>query len=646
MTEPDTSAPAVIPEVIAGPAWSVPKSILITNCLQRDFVGRLMEGASLPNLVHIGRNESERLLGEGGALIPFLSACYASDPADLAIIHVVDMHDPQLHRQHLERFKRHGVCGTEGAELIDVPSAKWYERPNTFIVPSTELNDFESSSILTVLRDLLEGRSLEDVAIGVVGVWTDAKVSYLLYDLSTRLGAQKLATCSTLTASKSVSEHFEALDRLGKMLGVEVFHSTNSFLRWLAPSCIVSSKEPGPAKVTFLEEPRKSEAWTAGRIAECDLLLSHMGTGELQLKPLNGGFSGSLALVAKGDDSTCVIKVGQREEIAGERFGNERIRRVLGDVVPRLIDYREGENLAAMKIELVGGSGADCDSEASLDTFQSLAQRAISGNVEQSWDELLESVLEQVLDRSLGRLYRAGEKDNFDLLEAYSFLDAYGAPRFAKSPVKNAAAIAEAMGFDSVRALLAEDLGSDCPFLDPETFYNSWLPGKTMMREVFASQVHADLNLANILVSCIPREGTLVNNWIIDFARLNRMPVLTDFAKIENDLSYIVWPIESEQAYRRACVIQNWRLHDFVLGISPAIPMNGAENSYMRMIRTLRNIAARIDDRGDEAWEAYRVALMRYSAHTLSFTEPNMSQRRLALAGTSMLGALIAESVS
>jgi hypothetical protein len=36
---------------------------------------------------------------------------------------------------------------------------------------------------------------------GWSGVWTEAKVSFLLYELSTRLGIDDLATCSALTAS-------------------------------------------------------------------------------------------------------------------------------------------------------------------------------------------------------------------------------------------------------------------------------------------------------------------------------------------------------------------------------------------------------------------------------------------------------------
>ena len=39
----------------------------------------------------------------------------------------------------------------------------------------------------------------DPLRVGVVGVWTEAKVSFLLYDLKTRLGIDELATCSALT---------------------------------------------------------------------------------------------------------------------------------------------------------------------------------------------------------------------------------------------------------------------------------------------------------------------------------------------------------------------------------------------------------------------------------------------------------------
>ena len=44
-------------------------------------------------------------------------------------------------------------------------------------------------------------------------------MSFLLYDLKTRLGIDELATCSALTANDSRAQHFNALSQLEKILG-------------------------------------------------------------------------------------------------------------------------------------------------------------------------------------------------------------------------------------------------------------------------------------------------------------------------------------------------------------------------------------------------------------------------------------------
>ena len=50
-------------------------------------------------------------------------------------------------------------------------------------------------------------------------------MSFLLYDLKTRLGIDELATCSALTASDSRAQHFNALSQPEKLLGVRCFES-------------------------------------------------------------------------------------------------------------------------------------------------------------------------------------------------------------------------------------------------------------------------------------------------------------------------------------------------------------------------------------------------------------------------------------
>ncbi|MBS0382187.1 MAG: isochorismatase, partial [Proteobacteria bacterium] len=72
-------------------------SILITDCLQRDFVGPIGRFDSLPNALHIGHDESRRLLGPLPAEAPVarVIAWAHQQPAhELLVVHVRDWHNP------------------------------------------------------------------------------------------------------------------------------------------------------------------------------------------------------------------------------------------------------------------------------------------------------------------------------------------------------------------------------------------------------------------------------------------------------------------------------------------------------------------------------------------------------------------------
>ena len=594
------------------------KGVLITQCIQRDFVRLLGPEDPLPNLVHVGRLEAERLVGTHGALLPFLEAAHAAP--DLAVIHVVDQHDPVRDAAHFDLFRAHCVAGTEGAEPVGPTGGK--------LVAAGDLNDFEQSSLVEALREV--GATAE-TPIGVIGVWTDAKVSFLLYDLCTRFGAKRLATCSGLTASRSIDAHWRALESLSAVLGVEVFHSPTSFLRWLDPGASLPRLAPKPARSPL---PAPSW-WTPAHVTERDALVAELAGSEgAALTPLGGGFSGAQVFIASDTTGARVLKIGTRDEIARERHGNERVARVLGDVVPNLLAYREGSLLAGMRVAL-----AESDEGASTPaTFK----RWYESDDSETMTELLEAALELALDRALGRLYRTAEKDNADLLTTYGFTDARGNPQFADSVCRNADAVAKENGAEHARGYLSQLSGA---WLAPADFY-ARIAGKALMREVHPSLVHADLNLANLLLSRRPGELVPSHLWIIDFARLGRLPNLTDFAKLENDLSYILCPADGDVAFNRVLRLQDARLSSSTLEVQlEPLATSPAERRYARLVTTLRRIAARMDPRGAEAMADYRVALLRYAAHTLGFDEPSARQRGLALLAVGRLSQTVAEAL-
>ena len=156
--------------------------------------------------------------------------------------------------------------------------------------------------------------------MGVVGVWTEAKVSFLLYDLKTRLGIDDLATCSALTASASRAQHFNALTQLAKILGVQCFESLAEFVDWLRPG----------SELALPQHPRGIEP----RIEVADgefvprltdrAIVAHLfrDSTEVDLEPISGGYSGALVWSATSHDALghrqapSVVKLGPNRSIA------------------------------------------------------------------------------------------------------------------------------------------------------------------------------------------------------------------------------------------------------------------------------------------------------------------------------------------
>src|SRR5262249_10304309 len=143
---------------------------------------------------------------------------WARSPGTDAIdpIHIRDWHDPRgpAPREHPQRVGAHCLPGSGGGPLILGVGERGIAAANRHIVDSLTLNDLEGTDLARQLDRIHHAHGDQPLHVGVVGVWTEAKVSFLLYDLKTRLGIDDLATCSALTASASRAQHFNALAQL------------------------------------------------------------------------------------------------------------------------------------------------------------------------------------------------------------------------------------------------------------------------------------------------------------------------------------------------------------------------------------------------------------------------------------------------
>jgi nicotinamidase-related amidase len=605
-------------------------TILITQCLQRDFVDPIGQDDPLPNLLHVGYAEATRLLGSeptAGPLAQLIDWSHSLPADEIEIIHIRDWHDPDDPAQHahLEQFGAHCLRGSDGARLVLGMDERAVGTTNERIVDSITLNDFEGTDLAQQLERIRHAHGDAPLRVGVVGVWTEAKITFLLYDLKTRMGIDELATCTSLTASASRAQHFNALSQLEKILGVHCFESLADFVDWLRPG----------AKLDIPNHSRSFEPRIVGGDVVAALrpedraIVAHLfrDSTEVHLEPLPGGFSAALVWRATSQDALgqrqapAVVKLGPNHLIAQERVGFEHIESVLGNNAPRVRGFVDLGDRAGLKYSYAAmGQGK-------VRTLQSM----FAANVAR---RRLMSGVRTAFEGILGPLYAAAHYERLPLFEHYAF-----SPQLAPKVRASVAGVTA----HSERAVLEFPGGLVLPNVCD--FYETFLANFALRMHDYhyVSYVHGDLNAANILVDAHQ------NVWVIDYFHAGRGHVLKDLAKFENDLLYLLTPIEDTAQLLEALAIT--RALGAVTDLKMALPACPDEVRSPRLVRAwevlrlLRRIAGTVchEDRNPVQLQ---VALLRYAVHTLSFEESTPLQKQWALAAACSLADQIARAVA
>lgn len=596
----------------------MPPSLLITQCLQNDFVKPLGRHEPLPNFLHVGFEEARRLMGddpgEGPVQRVMRWAGGTSDEA-LRIVHIRDWHraeDPSQHA-HLRQFGNHCLVDTEGAAFAFAFDAK--EQKHVDVVSSLGLNDF----VETELQSLLLPWQATRARVGLMGVWTEAKVSYLAYELRTRYPELEIAVSSALTASSSTAQHFVALDQLEKLLGVRVIASVGEFMEFLT-----GVAEDGPVKAVPSSRP-KLELDGCGTLAETDAALLRYvfrDCRSVRLRSLDGGYSGNLVLGSESVDAfghrqvPHVVKIGPRALIGRERSAFERIESVLGNTAPQVAAFADLGDRGAIKYRYASMGGG----------FSSTFQKLYQGGMEASG---IERILRRVFEEQLGRLYAAATREKVDLLSYYGFSSTW-APSVRKK--------VEALGGPPP----IEVAGRELP--DLGRFYAEEIDAlpKDGSGSHYFSYVHGDLNGANIIVDA------QANVWIIDFFHTHRGHVLRDLVKLENDLLYIFTPVSGPTELEEALKITDVLLA--VADLAEELPSPEAAGlsspALVRGYETLRFLRSFYPALIHEDRDPLQLLLgqLRYAVHTLSFHESDPLQKKWALATAALASRKITEA--
>lgn len=571
------------------------RKILITQCLQNDFVRPIRAFDALPNLLHIGFGESLRLMGEDpaeGPVAQIMNWAHAQSDKKLEIIHIRDWHNAQEERQkaHLDYFGAHCLQNSIGAQFAFDSS----HESSAKIVNALTLNDFIDSNLSEVLRPYQD----QVVDVGLIGVWTEAKIAFLSYELLTRFPKFNLAVCSALTASSSRAQHFIALNQLEKILGVKIYDSLGEFIQFLGGETL--GLEKLHKKSTDSQSLKLDTQIKLGTEPVEIIRYLFRDCKSVELKSLDGGFSGNFVLGSQSIDQyghkqvPHVVKIGPRKLIASERIAFERIESVLGNNAPRIVEFLDREEYGAIKYRYASMGGQ-------AESFQKIYMK-------EKPSSRIKNILNDVFEDQLGRLYAVAEIESCNLLKYYAFR-----PELAERVEK-----------------MATDAGatkSEAHIL--KSFYQDQLPELLKEPEYrYFSYVHGDLNGANIIVDGHD------NVWLIDFFHAHRGHVLKDLAKLENDILFIYTKIKSEAELKHAKSFSAQLLDVHDLWQAPKFHAKDLKLNQFKQaaqaIRLLRSFYKSLIQADRDPYQLM-VAQLRYAIHTLVFEESNSYQKSWAL---------------
>lgn len=599
------------------------KSILFTQCLQNDYIKPVGKYDHIPNLVHIGYDESIRLMGENpedGPVNNIMKWAYNQPMEDMEIIHIRDWHDPEdpAQKEHLKIYGEHCIKMSHGSRFAF--KLDKYPRIAT-IVESLHMNDF----IDTELEELLEPYKNEKLRIGIMGVMTESKISFLSYELKTRYPNFEIAVCSALCAGSSVSMHYIALDNLKKILGIRVIHSIGEFTKFLNGNSVDFE----------IEAPSKSDLPILNFDKEISLndrddkiiRFLFKNTREVNLEVLEGGYSGNLVFKAKSvdiegrEEAPHVLKIGDESEIGKERMSFEKVEGVLGNHAPRIMNFIDFDGRGGIKYRYASMGGGNPS------TFKSVYEH---GDI----DEII-SILDSVFKNQLNKFYRAKTYEKSNLIEYYGH-DFNRAERLRPK-------IEALLNCDASKEFLEAHGGKMFP--NPYVWMRDDLKNfMNIYTSHFFSYVHGDLNGSNIIID--PNN----NVWLIDFYHTNIGHILKDLIKLENDILYIYTKIDSKESIRDSFV-----LSDILFGVNnlsdslAPVEETGLKTEQFKkaykVLRVLRSYCSELVGDDSDSLQLF-IGQLRYSLHTLSFFESDENQKKWALYNSGHFSKIITDKLN
>ncbi|MFT7518323.1 MAG: ADP-ribose pyrophosphatase [Kiritimatiellia bacterium] len=556
--------------------------LIVGTGLTEDTVGpanRFLSGRQ-----HIGLSESARLLGQGRE--------YGDGPV------------PLLMRAAIE----HGERSTGVLLVVEEDPG-----PAGLVAPIADLLDrahvVQCSQGRVAYADLEAGLHAavgavtftadDPLRLLIVGCNTEGMVLGLANVLHRFLQHAEVAVCSHLVGSAVLEAHLAVLRHTLPKVGVRVLLSLTDAAEFVG-------LDPGPLErfgaspcVIGPKEAREVLGDDARQIAE---LLCLQWT-KAELRPLMGGFSGSLLFLADGWKGTArtepmVLKIDDFGQMRRELRGYYQVKDLLGKHVPSFGYPIARGDWMGVSMELAAMEGRP---ETLQDTFEAAIGESglqqFMRRFDKALDLLSDKLYRNTLERSTVVPYRSF---GLQMRQQAVWLQENG---------------------EAVAGYLDEaGYGDEAPDLDEMVMVLTMVSANPDGIEQAACLQHGDINFANVICD----EGD--NCWFIDWTHAAVIPLELDFAKLENDTKFVMskdFDVEDLPRLRR--------FEEYIL----AHPMPArAEHlpddlkfarwdlRFRKILGAVRRIrAAYFDLQGNQEMLSYRVALLRYALHTLSFDE-------------------------
>ncbi len=433
----------------------------------------------------------------------------------------------------------------------------------------------------------------------IVGAHTELRITSIAAALKSLFSFDSVAVCPHLVGSATREAHFAALRHGLPALGVEVLLDIEDAATYVGidPARFVDLD----VQSCVLGPPDIVERLDKDAQDMIKRLCMHW-TGA-SLRTLTGGFSGSLLFIAEGQQGKArtepmVIKIDNAPQMRRELAGYYRVRDLVGKHVPAFSFPVTGPDLVGIGMELAAMEGAP-------ETLQDMFEEAQGDESAKAFQERFEKSLRILTER----LYRNTGREEWIVPYREFQMHTEEQVTWLGENIENIVGKAKEKNIPVIAAD-ANEL-------------------QVMLRLVSRNEngtttsiclSHGDLNYANIIAD---QAGNL---WFIDWTHAGDTPVALDFAKLENDVKFVMSKEFNADDMPRLRVFEDYLLDNPVPGHAETLvePLGFVKwdlryRKILDTVRQIREVCLKLLP--EDGWLVYRIALLRYATHTLSFDE-------------------------